>query len=142
MALLHVNDRIARMGAQCLNIATLCCAIPEEGRPSSEQLDCFSAMGELADAQVAKAAEVFRERDPDGPRRLRSTDLDLNERNRRCFELAVRDGADEPRREAAFFVALMARALERIGDNAVDIGNQAAFVATGSLRFTPVSAEQ
>jgi phosphate uptake regulator len=29
---------------------------------------------------------------------------------------------------------MMARAIERIGDNAVDIGQQAAFAATGRLR--------
>jgi phosphate transport system protein len=45
--------------------------------------------------------------------------------------MAIEDGEDERRREAAFFVALMARALERIGDNAVDIGRQVVFAASG-----------
>jgi phosphate uptake regulator len=38
------------------------------------------------------------------------------------------------RREAAFFVAMMARAIERIGDNAVDVGQQTVFAVTARLR--------
>jgi len=134
MALLHTNDRIERMGAQCLNIATLCCALPAGGGPAPEQLDCLSAMARLADEQVAEAARVFADRDVEGARRLREHDARINEGNRRCFALGITDGDDEARREAAFFVALMARAIERIADNAVDIGKQAAFVVTGRLR--------
>jgi len=134
MALLHVNDRIARMGAQCVNVATLCCAMPEGGRPSSKQLGCLSEMARLADEQLQEAARVFRERDLEGAHRLREHDQEINEHNRRCFDIAVRDGVDEARREAGFFVALMSRALERIGDNAVDVGQQADFAATGRLR--------
>jgi phosphate transport system protein len=133
-ALLHVNDRVERMGAQCVNIATLCRAFPEGGRPSSGQLECLSEMARLADEQVAEAARVFAERDVEGARRLVEHDLGINEHNRRCFALAVREGDDEVHREVAFLVALMARAIERIGDNAVDIGRQAAFAATGRLR--------
>jgi phosphate transport system protein len=136
MALLHVNERVERMGAQCANIATLCSAMPQE-RPSAGQLACLSEMADLADEQVREAARVFAERDVDGAARLRAHDRGINEHNRRCFALAIEDGESEARREAAFFVALMARALERIGDNAVDVGQQAAFVVTGRLRPAP-----
>jgi phosphate transport system protein len=135
MALVHVNDRVARMGAQCVNIATLCCAMPEGQRPSEAQLECVSAMAELADEQIAEAVRVFAERDIDAARALLSHDQGINQHNRRCFELAVHDGTDEARREVGFFVALIARALERIGDNAVDIGRQATFVESGRLRL-------
>ena len=137
IALLHVNDRIERMGAQCENIAKLCFAMRTAARPSGAQLECLAAMGELADRQVAEAAKVLAERDQEGARRIREHDLAINSANRRCFELAVRDGGDEARREVAFFVALMARALERIGDNAVDVAQQAAFAVTGRLRAAP-----
>ena len=43
-------------------------------------------------------------------------------------------GTDEDRREWAMTMMLVARALERIGDNAVDIGEQVAFVVTGLFR--------
>jgi phosphate transport system protein len=131
MALLHVNERIERMGRQCQNIATLSREIPGSAAVSDEQRSCLIEMSRLADEQAAEAGRVFAERDADGARALREHDQAINGHNRRCFVLAVHDGTDEARREGAFCVALMARALERFGDNAVDIGRQAGFVATG-----------
>ena len=43
-------------------------------------------------------------------------------------------GEDVDRREWAMTMLLAARAIERIGDNAVDIGEQVAFVVTGLFR--------
>jgi phosphate transport system protein len=134
MALLHVNDRVERMNAQCVNIATMRSAISNGGRPSARQLGCLAAMARLAGEQVGEAAQAFAQRDVDAALRLRDHDLAINDYNRRCFTHAIEDGKDEARREAAFFVALMARAVERIGDNAVDVGQQAIFVVTGRLR--------
>jgi phosphate transport system protein len=48
--------------------------------------------------------------------------------------MAVHAPGGQASREAALFVAMMARAIERIGDNALDIADQAAFVVTGRLR--------
>jgi phosphate transport system protein len=140
IALLHVNDRLERMSAQCVNIITLCRAFPANEAPSEDQLDCLHAMAALADEQMAGAGRVFATRDVEGARRLAQHDLGINERNRRCFELAVRDRAEESQREVALMVAMMARAIERIGDNAVDIGRQAAFVATGRLERSSLPA--
>jgi phosphate transport system protein len=134
IALLHVNDRLARMGAQTVNVATLCGQMPSEAHPSEEQLACLREMARLVDEQVAEAQRVLAERDVEASPRLREHDQAINEHNRRCFAMAIKDGEDEQRREAGFFVALMARALERVGDNAVDIGRQAAFAATGRLQ--------
>jgi phosphate transport system protein len=134
MALLHINDRVERMSAQCVNIATLCRAIPDGRSPSARQLECLSAMATLADEQVLEAKRALAERDVERAVSLREHDVGINEHNRRCFALAIDDGVDEGAREAAFFVALMARAIERIGDNAVDIGQQTIFAVTGRLR--------
>jgi phosphate transport system protein len=133
IALLHVNDRLERISAQCVNIVTLCRALPEDDAPSQRQLRCLEGMASLADEQLAEAERVFAERDKDGAERLGQHDLGINERNRRCFDLAVDDGVREAEREVAFKVAMMARAIERIGDNAVDIGRQVGFVVTGQL---------
>jgi phosphate transport system protein len=140
IALLHVNDRLERMSAQCENIITLCRAFPAKEAPSEGQLDCLRTMAELADEQMAEAGHVFATRDVDGARRLGQHDLGINERNRRCFDLAVRERAEESGREVALMVAMMARAIERIGDNAVDIGRHAAFVATGRLERSSLPA--
>jgi phosphate transport system protein len=52
----------------------------------------------------------------------------------------VRVGADPRLREWAMTMTLAARALERIGDNAVDIGGQAIFMATGAIGEPPALA--
>jgi phosphate transport system protein len=134
MALLHVNDRAERMAAQCMSIATLCSAMPHGSRPASEQLDCLSEMACLASEQLAEARRAFAERDVDAAARLREHDQAINEHNRRCFSLAIEGGEDEAGREAGFLAAMMARAIERIGDNAVGIGQQLTFAVTGRLR--------
>jgi phosphate transport system protein len=97
-------------------------------------------MAALAGQQLADAERVFAEHDGDGAQRLGQHDLGINDHNGRCFDLALDDGVREAEREVAFIVALMARAIERIGDNAVDIGRQAAFVATGQLERCSVDA--
>jgi len=61
--------------------------------------------------------------------------------NREIFRTAIEIGDDPDTREWAMHMTLVARALERIGDNAVDIGEQVAFVVTGLFRefWTPRS---
>jgi phosphate transport system protein len=61
-------------------------------------------------------------------------DLEINRLNRCVFARAVEIGTDADRREWAMSMMLVARAIERIGDNAVDIGEQVAFVVTGQFR--------
>ena len=58
----------------------------------------------------------------------------VNLLNRECFKRAVEIGTDADTREWAMSMMLVSRALERIGDNAVDIGEQVAFVVTGLFR--------
>ena len=63
------------------------------------------------------------------------TPIDVVDRlNRDCFRLALEIGDDADKREWAMTMLLAARAIERIGDNAVDIGEQVAFVVTGLFR--------
>ncbi|MGI8805587.1 MAG: PhoU domain-containing protein, partial [Thermoleophilaceae bacterium] len=67
-------------------------------------------------------------------------DEQINRLNREVFRLALDVGDDADTREWAMTMLLVARALERIGDNAVDIGEQTAFVVTGLFReFTDAS---
>ncbi len=58
----------------------------------------------------------------------------VDDLNRDCFRLALEIGDDADKREWAMTMLLAARAIERIADNAVDIGEQVAFVVTGLFR--------
>ena len=91
-------------------------------------------MGALARSEVAQAKQAFVLRDTSLAQDLVRQDEQVNGLNREVFRRAVEIGTDEDRREWAMTMMLVARALERIGDNAVDIGEQVAFVVTGLFR--------
>jgi phosphate transport system protein len=61
-------------------------------------------------------------------------DREINLLNREIFQLAIDIGTDPDTREWGMHMVMVARAIERIGDNAVDIGEQTAFVVTGLFR--------
>ena len=133
-ALLHVMKNIERMGDQCVNVAKL---IPIAGReaPADERVvNNVVTMGNAIRAEIRQAKRAFAQRDVALARDLVRQDDVVDDLNRECFQLALEIGDDADRREWAMTMLLVARALERIGDNAVDIGEQVAFVVTGQFR--------
>ena len=133
-ALLHVIKHAERMGDQCVNVAKL---IPLSGHepPRDHRLIAIvEEMGALARSEVKQAKQAFALRDVGVAEDLVRQDARINKLNRDAFKLAVLIGTDEDVREWAMHMMLVARALERIGDNAVDIGEQVAFVVTGLFR--------
>src|SRR5437763_2494994 len=133
-ALLHVIKHIERMGDQCVNIAKL---IPLSGHdpPVDDQIiESIERMGRLVRSQVAQAKQSFALRDAELAEDLVRQDVEINRLNREIFARAVEIGDGHDRREWAAYMMLVGRALERIGDNAVDIGEQTAFVVTGLFR--------
>ena len=133
-ALLHVMKNIERMGDQCVNIAKL---IPIAGHepPADERMTRnLVTMGGAIRGEIRQAKRAFCDRNVELARDLVRQDDVIDNLNRDCFQLAIEIGDDHDRREWAMTMLLVARALERIGDNAVDIGEQVAFVVTGLFR--------
>jgi phosphate transport system protein len=133
-ALLHVIRSAERMGDQCVNIAKLLPIVGHEAPVDEEIRAKIAKMGRLARSEVAQAKQAFLLRDVDLAQDLVRQDETVNRLNRECFQRAVEIGGDLDVREWAMTMMLVARALERIGDNAVDIGEQTAFVVTGLFR--------
>jgi phosphate transport system protein len=133
-ALLHVIKHAERMGDQCVNIAKVMPLVGNEPPSDDELLQRIFKMGRLARSEVAQAKQAFVLRDVSLAQDLVRQDAEINLLNREVFRRAVEIGTDEDRREWAMTMMLVARALERIGDNAVDIGEQVAFVVTGLFR--------
>jgi phosphate transport system protein len=133
-ALLHVIKHVERMGDQCVNMAKL---VPLAGHePPAEQrmLDLIQRMGEQARQQVIQCGQAFERRDVDMAQDLVRQDDVIDELNREVFHHALELGDEPDRREWAMHMMLVGRCIERIGDNAVDIGEQTAFVVTGLFR--------
>ena len=130
-ALLHAIRCIERMGDQCVDIAKL---VPPSGyeTPQDQQLlETIEQMGELVGRQVAQARKALGTRSVALALDLGSLDAEVDRLNREIFRRAVEIGDDLELREWAMFMILAARALERIGDNAVDIAEQTVFVVRG-----------
>jgi phosphate transport system protein len=140
-AVLHVINNVERVGDQCVNVAKL---IPLSGHapsPDDELLERILRIGGMARDELAQARHAFAERDLAVAESLAVQDVEVDRLGREIFRVAVRVGEDAELREWAMTMTLAARALERIGDNAVDIGDQAVFVATGRYRQQPAPAQ-
>jgi len=133
-SLLHVLKNIERMGDQCVNV---CKVIPISGNepPADEEMvRLILSMGRNTKTLIVQAKRAFEERDVEMAQDLVRQDDIVDNLNRDCFRLAIELGDDADKREWAMTMLLAARAIERIGDNAVDIGEQVAFVVTGLFR--------
>ena len=130
-ALLHVIKSIERMGDQCVNIAKLIPLTGHEPPTDERMLHDIVTMGKQVKTLLSQAKEAFADRDVELARDLVRGDDVVDNLNRECFQLAIEIGDDADRREWGMTMLLAARALERMGDNAVDIGEQAVFVVTG-----------
>jgi len=133
-ALLHVIMRIERMGDQCVNIAKLIPLSGHEPPSDPEIIDRIEKMGRCVRSQTAQAKQAFALRDAALAEDLVRQDQEVNRLNREIFQALLAIGDDADVREWSAYMMLVARALERIGDNAVDIGEQTAFVVTGLFR--------
>ena len=133
-ALLHVIKHIERMGDQCVNIAKLIPLSGHEPPIREEILRDVLQMGALARSEVLQSKAAFSARDVDLAHDLVRQDREINRLNRQIFRSALEVGDDADTREWAMHMTMVARALERVGDNAVDVGEQTAFVVTGLFR--------
>jgi phosphate transport system protein len=133
-ALLHVIRHVERMGDQCVNVCKL---LPLEGHdpPRHDALvDKIVQMGRQVAAQIKHARLAFAHRDVALAEDLVRQDDVVDLLNREVFKIALDIGDDVELREWAMHMVLVARALERMGDMTVDVGEHTAFVVTGLFR--------
>ncbi len=133
-ALLHIIRCVERMGDQCVNMAKLVPLSGYEAPKDKAILDLIEKMGISARQQVGFARDAFHTRHTEMAQDLVRQDLEVNRLNKEIFRRAVEVGDDPEIREWAMFMVLVARCLERIGDNTVDIAEQTVFVVTGLFR--------
>jgi phosphate transport system protein len=140
-ALLHVIRSAERMGDQCVNIAKLLPIVGHEAPVDEEIRGKILRMGRAARSEVVQSRAAFSARDVALAEDLVRQDREINRLNREIFQLAIDIGEDPDTREWAMHMTMVARALERVGDNAVDIGEVTAFVVSGLFReFSDSSA--
>jgi phosphate transport system protein len=130
--LLHMNTTLERMGDQTVNIAKMSHATA--GLPRVEKIaEELREMGDLVRAMVRTGIEALVRRDADEARLLPAMDEPVDRLNRDMYQEVVRAGSDPERLEWAIKAMMVSRALERVGDQVVDIGEQLAFLLTGEM---------
>ena len=129
-ALLHLNVTLERTAAQCVNIAEL--AQLTRGLPTRDRIiEQIQQMSDLVRPMIRTAVHAFEGRDEAEARLLPEMDEPVDDLNRAMYREVVDCAPDERLVEWATHMMMAARALERIGDQAVDIGEQVAFLSTG-----------
>jgi phosphate transport system protein len=139
LAMLHINLHLERMADYCVTIAKLTKLAPEVD-PNPRLLEGFEEMGSRAEEMIRVALDSFERRDIAGAESLVDLDELIDRANRRVVEQLLALGAEPEMREYGLRMVLVSRALERIGDHAVDIGEQTAYLLTAEFReFTDAS---
>jgi phosphate transport system protein len=139
LALLHANLHLERMADYCVTIAKLTKLVADvEGDPML--LQTLEEMGERAEEMLRVALDAFANRDLEAAESLVDLDELIDRSNRRFVERVVEIVAEPGLREWVLRMVIVSRTLERIGDHAVDIGEQTAYLLTAEFReFTDAS---
>ena len=139
LSMLHVNLHLERIGDCCVTIAKLVKLAPPVA-PDRMFVDVFQEMGTRAEEMIRVALDSFGDRDLAGAESLVDLDELIDRANRRVVERILELGGDPEMREYGLRMVVVSRALERIGDHAVDIGEQTAYLLTAEFReFTDAS---
>ncbi|MGB7859848.1 MAG: phosphate signaling complex protein PhoU [Acidimicrobiia bacterium] len=128
--LLQLNMTFSRMGDQCANIAKV--AQLNEDLPQVERItEQIREMGDLVRPMIRTAIDAYVRQDVDEARLLPSMDQPVDRLNANMYKETVAVRANPGQLEWATKMMMAARALERIGDQAVDFAEQAAYLVTG-----------
>jgi phosphate transport system protein len=137
--MLHVNLHLERMADYCVTIAKLTKLVADVDHDPA-LLQSLEEMGERAEEMIRVALDSFANRDLAGAESLVDLDELIDRSNRRFVDRVVELVADPNLREWVLRMVLVSRTIERIGDHAVDIGEQTAYLLTAEFReFTDAS---
>jgi phosphate transport system protein len=137
--LLHINLHLERVADMAVNIAKIARAV--HGLPPNPRvLATLQQMGGIALDMLDKAMDAFARRDVELARALPLLDDPLDDLNRGMLATVVMESEGRPMLEWGVNMHVVSRQIERVGDHAVDIGEQVAYLVTGVFQeFTDAS---
>jgi phosphate transport system protein len=139
LAMLHINLLLERTADGCVTVAKLSRMVADVD-PDPALVEVLADMGERAEEMCRVALDSFDRRDLAGAESLVDLDELIDRANRRFVERLVDVMAEPSMREWGLRMVVVARTIERIGDRAVDIGEQTAYLLTAEFReFTDAS---
>jgi phosphate transport system protein len=137
--ILHSNLHLERVGDMAVNIAKVTLVTLDQ--PSSDTVvSHLVEMGEVVTAMLRTAMDAFARRDAELAMKLPDMDDPVDRLNRNMYREVAALAGDPQLLEWGIRMNVVSRQLERVGDHAVDIGEQVAFLLTGEFReFTDAS---
>jgi phosphate transport system protein len=137
--LLHINlhlERVADMAVNIAKIAKVVNGLP----PNPRVLLTLQEMGVIALDMLTAAMDSFARRDVALARSLPERDDPLDDLNRGMLAEVLMESEGRPMLEWGVHMHVVSRQIERVGDHAVDIGEQVAYLVTGVFQeFTDAS---
>lgn len=137
--LLHVNVHLERVGDMAVNLAKIGKLV--EGLPRSETVvSHLDEMGGIALKMIGAAMDAFARRDLALAHTLPAMDEPIDRLNRGMLQEVLNIADDKRVLEWGIRMHVVSRQIERVGDHAVDIAEQVAFLLTGEFaEFTDAS---
>jgi phosphate transport system protein len=134
LAVLRVNLHLERMADYCVTVAKLTKLMGGLDVSDDRILNSLEDMGQRAEQMIRVALDAFADRDADKAASLNDLDDLIDRANRQAVDDVLSLGDSPEEREYGLRMLVISRCVERIGDHAVDIGEQVGFVVTGELR--------
>jgi phosphate uptake regulator len=131
-ALLHVTASISRMEDQCQILIRVMPSLSQRLSPYDDGRLQLSLMGQLAYSQLLGAKKAFLNRNMNQVERLVRRDCEIKRAGSKIFERAIGSGSQVGQSAMAMLIA--SRSLESIADEAIEIGEQAAFISAGLFK--------
>jgi phosphate transport system protein len=134
LAVLRVNLHLERMADYCVTVAKLTKLMGDLNVSDERIGQSLEEMGQRAEQMIRVALDSFSSRDADKALTLVELDELIDRANRNATEDVLSLGDSPEEREYGLRMLVVSRCVERIGDHAVDIGEQVAYLVTGEFR--------
>jgi phosphate transport system protein len=134
LAVLRINLHLERMADYCVTVAKLTKLMGGLDVSADAITRSIEEMGQRCEQMIRVAMESFAGRDAGKAETLVELDELIDRANRNAIEDVLSLGSSPEEREYGLRMLVVSRCVERIGDHAVDIGEQVAFLVTGEFR--------
>jgi phosphate transport system protein len=134
LAVLRVNLHLERMADYCVTVAKLTKLMGDLNVSDERIARSIEDMGQRAEQMIRVALDSFASRDAEKALTLVDLDELIDRANRNATEDVLSLGDSPAEREYGLRMLVVSRCVERIGDHAVDIGEQVAYLVTGEFR--------
>jgi phosphate transport system protein len=134
LAVLRINLHLERMADYCVTVAKLTKLMGDLGVSDDGINRSIEDMGQRCEQMIRVAMDAFASRDADKAETLVELDELIDRANRNATEDVLSLGDSAAEREYGLRMLVVSRCVERIGDHAVDIGEQVAYLVTGEFR--------